>query len=277
LQSIEKEKICPNCNSRNIQRDGFVSNKFQRFNCKDCGRDFQIQHSKWTWSKSEEDYLRKNYKWGSKSELKKNLKKTWKQIQTKANKLRLRRLRRGNQPIIEIENEKFNFYVNKYGYILLWNPELGIEAKFAHRYIWEKHKGEIPPGYRIHHKDGNPQNNSIENLSLVKSTSHHHLGSISQLCQECFKTAFEKGFWDLDVNGRPTRNIGDALMKIVSEVGEAEEAYRHGDFEHLTEELVDTLIRIFDLAGGLGLDLETKLTEKMEFNKGRPYKHGKLT
>jgi len=43
---------------------------------------------------------------------------------------------------------------------------------YLHRYLWEKENGSIPEGYEIHHKDGNSENNEIQNLELV-SISHH--------------------------------------------------------------------------------------------------------
>jgi hypothetical protein len=40
-------------------------------------------------------------------------------------------------------------------------------------------------------------------------------------------------------------------------------------------ELVDVLIRTFDLRGALGTDVDSILAAKMEYNKGRAAKHGK--
>ena len=40
-------------------------------------------------------------------------------------------------------------------------------------------------------------------------------------------------------------------------------------------ELADAVIRIADLCGHLGIDLEAAIREKMEYNATRPYKHGK--
>ena len=40
-------------------------------------------------------------------------------------------------------------------------------------------------------------------------------------------------------------------------------------------ELADTVIRIADLCEALELDLENAIRQKHEFNKTRPYKHGK--
>jgi NTP pyrophosphatase (non-canonical NTP hydrolase) len=41
-------------------------------------------------------------------------------------------------------------------------------------------------------------------------------------------------------------------------------------------EFADLLIRVFDTCGKYGIDLENALKIKMEYNKTRPYKHGKV-
>ena len=43
----------------------------------------------------------------------------------------------------------------------------------------------------------------------------------------------------------------------------------------IPSELADAVIRIADLAGALGIDLDRAIAEKMAFNEKRPYKHGK--
>ena len=43
---------------------------------------------------------------------------------------------------------------------------------YEHRYVWEKHKGEIPKNYVIHHIDHNRQNNDISNLELMSKRKH---------------------------------------------------------------------------------------------------------
>lgn len=40
-------------------------------------------------------------------------------------------------------------------------------------------------------------------------------------------------------------------------------------------ELADAVIRIADLCGFMGIDLESMIREKMQYNAARPYKHGK--
>jgi len=80
----------------------------------------------------------------------------------------------------------------------------------------------------------------------------------------------EKGFWDQE------RNIGEALMLVVTELAEAMEAHRKQDDENFREELADTFIRLFDLCGGLKIDIEQEIEKKSLKNKTRPYKHGKI-
>ena len=94
--------------------------------------------------------------------------------------------------------------------------------------------------------------------------------SLNELSQLCHSIAKEKGFWDEE------RNIGEALMLVVTEVAEAMEAHRHQDQENFKEEIADTFIRLLDLCGGLGLDIEEEICKKTLINKERPYKHGKV-
>jgi hypothetical protein len=45
-------------------------------------------------------------------------------------------------------------------------------VSLLHREIWKSVHGEIPKGWHIHHKDGNPLNNDIENLECVSPKTH---------------------------------------------------------------------------------------------------------
>lgn len=97
-----------------------------------------------------------------------------------------------------------------------------------------------------------------------------------QLIYVCHDAARCKGFWE-----EPTA-IGTRLMLVVSELGEAMEAVRTDAFDqHLPErkglevELADAVIRICDIAGGLDLDLQGAVLEKLIYNQSRPHKHGK--
>lgn len=91
---------------------------------------------------------------------------------------------------------------------------------------------------------------------------------IYTLCKEAYETAKSKGWHD------EPRETGTLLALIHSEVSEALEADRKGDQENFKEELADVCIRIFDLCGSRGIDLESAILAKMEKNKGRSYRHG---
>ncbi len=94
--------------------------------------------------------------------------------------------------------------------------------------------------------------------------------TLNELSQLCHSIAVEKGFWDKE------RNVGEALMLIVTELAEAMEAHRIQDQENFKEELADAFIRLFDLCGGLNVDIEEEISKKSQKNKNRPYKHGKI-
>ena len=87
----------------------------------------------------------------------------------------------------------------------------------------------------------------------------------------CHNIAKEKGFWDKD------RNNGELLALIHSELSEALEELRQKkvDWEHVGEEMADTVIRIMDFCEAREIDLESEVWKKMDKNKKREYKHGK--
>ncbi len=94
--------------------------------------------------------------------------------------------------------------------------------------------------------------------------------TLNGMARLCHRIAVQKGFWD------KKRNIGEALMLIVTELSEAMEAYRIQDRENFKEEIADAFIRLFDLCGGLRIDIEKEIAKKSAKNKHRPYKHGKI-
>jgi NTP pyrophosphatase (non-canonical NTP hydrolase) len=99
----------------------------------------------------------------------------------------------------------------------------------------------------------------------------------STLVQICHGRAKAAGWWTDLQTGEPIKpNVGEKLMLIVSEVAEAMEGHRKNKMdEHLPHrksievELADAVIRIADLAGGLGLDLGGALAEKLAYNQQR--------
>ena len=92
---------------------------------------------------------------------------------------------------------------------------------------------------------------------------------ISEMVKLAHGNAREKGFWD------EPREVGTILALIHSEVSEALEAHRHGDYDEFAEELADILIRVADLAGGSGIDLQQAVIDKMDYNSRRERMHGK--
>lgn len=130
---------------------------------------------------------------------------------------------------------------------------------------------------------------------------------MKNLIAQAHGTAKEKGFWDTE------RNVSEMLMLIVSELAEAQEALRknhYADKSAITglsqdieleksddefqmdkgiwkglfedkvkssfeDEIADVAIRLFDLCGGLDIDLEKHIELKMKYNSMRGYKHGK--
>lgn len=101
---------------------------------------------------------------------------------------------------------------------------------------------------------------------------------------ECFQTTEEKGF-----HAKPNQP-GELIALAHSELSEALEEVRDGHGlnevyykidknglnkpEGVPVELADVIIRIFDMCGLWGIDIEKVVREKMDYNKTRPYQHG---
>lgn len=94
---------------------------------------------------------------------------------------------------------------------------------------------------------------------------------------EVHETAVDKGWW------QEQRGVGEVIALIHSELSEALEADRNGNpadkhcpqYTSLEVELADAIIRIMDYAQFRGLDVAGAVIAKSEFNKTRPFKHGK--
>jgi NTP pyrophosphatase (non-canonical NTP hydrolase) len=105
--------------------------------------------------------------------------------------------------------------------------------------------------------------------------------SLSELQIICHDRAVEAGWWnDIDTGEDLVDNrhvIMEKFMLAVTEVAEAVEGYRKGLMDdHLPHrpmaevEIADTIIRLLDLSGALGYDVEGAISEKMEYNRSRP-------
>jgi NTP pyrophosphatase (non-canonical NTP hydrolase) len=131
---------------------------------------------------------------------------------------------------------------------------------------------------------------------------------LNKLAKSIYEQNKSKGFWEGE------RNFGELLMLVTSELAEALEAHRDGkwtvrkDKEELAaleanasiypdlkaeyekewvlkfkntiknsvnDEVADALIRILDLCGGLGIDIDYHVAQKLKYNRTRPNKHGR--
>jgi NTP pyrophosphatase (non-canonical NTP hydrolase) len=108
------------------------------------------------------------------------------------------------------------------------------------------------------------------------------LNPISKAVAEFVK---EKGFYTPSSLEGEADLVLSKLMLIVSELSEAAEAARKPDAQgaidreekgNFAEEMADTLIRMYDLCGSLGVDLGLWVAKKMVKNAERPHKHGKV-
>lgn len=84
---------------------------------------------------------------------------------------------------------------------------------------------------------------------------------INEMIKEAHSIAKSKGWHDED------RSFAEAIVLIHCELSEAIEADRKGDTENLWEEIADVVIRIGDLCGKYGVDLEKEIRKKMDYNK----------
>lgn len=97
--------------------------------------------------------------------------------------------------------------------------------------------------------------------------------AVQELCLLVHGLNRPKWWVDLYTGVPIERNVGELLMLTVSELAEAMEGHRKSLRDDklparpmFEVELADAVIRIFDIAGGLGLDLAGAFVEKLDYN-----------
>jgi hypothetical protein len=109
--------------------------------------------------------------------------------------------------------------------------------------------------------------------------------SIDEAAQRINQTAHDKGWYNHpDTNEPITRNFGEVVALMHSELSEALEAWRenlpavfadgYGKPEGWAVELVDCVIRIFDTLHENKIDIADTMAMKMAYNDKRAYRHG---
>jgi len=98
---------------------------------------------------------------------------------------------------------------------------------------------------------------------------------LNQYRDDAHNASVNGGWWDEDSRNNPMI-VPAKLCLIHSEVSEAMEGHRKSLMDDklphrpmIEVELADTLLRIFDIAGFLGLDLEGAYQEKKAYNAKR--------
>lgn len=125
---------------------------------------------------------------------------------------------------------------------------------------------------------------------------------LNKLSQEIYKANKKKGFWP---ENPQERNKGELLMLVTSELAEALEADRDANYANkadislldnlygeedksdwkdffesnmkskFEDEIADSIIRLLDMCGGLGIDIDWHIENKLRYNAMRGHKHGR--
>lgn len=153
----------------------------------------------------------------------------------------------------------------------IYNQLMGIEKELANtqaeRDFWKRAAIQLKADL------------SEEKIKLFKGANN--MLNINEFVKEVGENAVKHGWWEEE------RSFGELIALCHSELSEALEEYRKGrkpkdtyytGFERKPEgipsELADVVIRVFDMCHHYGIEIESMLIEKHEFNKSRPYKHG---
>ena len=120
-------------------------------------------------------------------------------------------------------------------------------------------------------------NASFEPVSEPLIQRDRIIQAVSTLTDICHSASRNAGWWhDIKTGESLKRNKGEMLMLMVSELAEAMEADRKSlqddhlpQYDGVSVEMADCLIRICDFVGGFGLKTAEAMADKIEYNANR--------
>lgn len=120
---------------------------------------------------------------------------------------------------------------------------------------------------------------------IIEKQARNDYGSITRIAACMYKIASDHGFHENDGEELSTGRLGEFIANLHGECSELWESARKGtlaqpcdkhiDLSNAEEELADIVIRAMDMAHAMGINLGAAIAEKADYNRQRPYKHGK--
>lgn len=92
---------------------------------------------------------------------------------------------------------------------------------------------------------------------------------INEVARQIHENAVDHGWWD-EERGFPEVLEEYRNGRLPTEVYTG----NNGKPEGIPIELADVIIRVLDYCGYAGIDIDATISQKHEYNKTRPYRHG---